>query len=75
MRRVRCPRLIRTSQFEVVGFTAWRTSVKARTPHGKLPVLWDYDGAGSCLSQEQSITRFLAQRVGLAGRSPGVKAA
>ena len=53
----------------MVGFSAWRASVKARTPHGKLPVLWDYDGAGACLSQEQTITRFLAQRVGLAGRS------
>ena len=80
--RNRCevPRLILEEagcayDFEVVGFAAWRASVKAQTPHGKLPVLWDYDGAGTCLSQEQTITRFLAQRVGLAGRSAMEQAA
>merc|ERR1719331_2132001 len=41
------------------------------TPQGKLPVLWNYDGLGHDLGQEQAVTRFLAQKVGLAGRTDG----
>ena len=53
--------------FEVVGFRQWAEYVKQQTPHGKCPVLRDYDGSGQVLDQEGAITRFLAQRVGLAG--------
>ncbi|KAH8073027.1 glutathione transferase [Aureococcus anophagefferens] len=59
-------------ELEIVGFRAWRDGgVKATTPHGKLPVLRDYDGRGANLGQEGAITRFLARKLDLAGRTPG----
>ncbi|KAH8069630.1 glutathione transferase [Aureococcus anophagefferens] len=58
-------------ELEIVGFRAWRDGgVKATTPHGKLPVLRDYDARGADLGQEGAITRFLARKLGLAGRTP-----
>ena len=51
-------------ELEVVGFQAWKRSVKATTPHGKLPVLRDFDGRGNDLGQEGAITRFLASECG-----------
>ena len=63
-------------ELEIVGFRAWRDGgVKATTPHGKLPVLRDYDGRGADLGQEGAITRFLARKLGLAGRTPEEEAA
>ena len=59
---------------EIVGFKAWRDTVKATTPHGKLPVLRNFDGEGNDLSQEGCITRYLAQSLGLAGRTPAEQA-
>lgn len=56
-------------ELEVIGFKCWSEKMKALTPHGKLPCLWNFDGVGNHLSQETTITRFLAQRVGLAGRT------
>ena len=38
--------------FEVVGFRQWAEYVKQQTPHGKCPVLRDYDGSGQVLDQE-----------------------
>lgn len=61
-------------ELEVVGFEAWRSAVKASTPHGKLPCLRDYDGRGTDLCQEGAITRFLAASLGLAGRTPAEQA-
>jgi len=55
-------------EVEVVGFERWRDSVKASTPHGKLPVLRNYDGKGNDLGQEGAITRFVADQCGLAGK-------
>jgi len=73
--RNRCeiPRLIMEEagcpyELEVVGFQAWG-SVKSSMPLGKVPVLRNFDGAGNDLAQETSITRFLAQQLGLAGSS------
>lgn len=54
---------------EVVGFQVWKEAVKPTVPFGKLPCLRNYDGLRHDLGQEQAITRFLAQRVGLAGSS------
>lgn len=54
---------------EVVGFKVWKEAVKPTVPYGKLPCLRNYDGLRHDLGQEQAITRFLAHRVGLAGRS------
>ena len=33
-------------ELEVVGFKNWERGVKSTTPHGKLPVLRNYDGRG-----------------------------
>ena len=62
-------------ELEVVGFKNWETGVKATTPHGKLPVLRDYDGRGSDLGQEGAITRHLASECGLAGEGAAERAA
>lgn len=63
-------------ELEVVGFVPWRdTDIKTNTPHGKLPVLRNYDGQGNDLGQEGAITRFLADAAGLAGRTPAERAA
>ena len=74
--RNRCeiPRLILEEagccyDMEVIGFQTWKASVKPLAPYGKLPCLVNYDGLNHDLGQEQTITRFLAQRVGLAGRT------
>lgn len=57
-------------EVEVIGFEPWKNSgVKALTPHGKLPVLRNYDGKGNDLGQEGAITRFLASKCGLAGKT------
>lgn len=56
-------------ELEVVGFGPWRAAAKGATPFGKCPVLRDFDGAGSDLAHELAITRWLAQRLSLAGRS------
>ena len=56
-------------EVEIVGFAKWRDYVKASTPHGKLPVLRNFDGKGNDLGQEGAITRFLAQQCGLAGKT------
>ena len=56
-------------EIEVVGFSQWEQYVKAGTPFGKCPVLRDFDGGGTDLANELAITRWLAQRCGLAGRS------
>ena len=67
----RCP-----YEFEVVGFEKWSEYAKAATPHGKLPVLHDLTGElGAPLGQEGAITRFLADRLELAGRTPEERAA
>jgi glutathione S-transferase len=55
---------------ELIGFRNWENGVKATTPHGKCPVLRNYDGKGNDLGQEGAITRFLAKELGLAGRNP-----
>ena len=56
-------------EIEVVGFSQWEQYVKAGTPFGKCPVLRDFDGGGTDLANELAITRWLAQRCGLAGHS------
>lgn len=61
-------------ELEVIGFQVWKRIMKERVPFGKLPCLWDFDGLGNDLGQEQAITRFLAQRVGLAGRDASEQA-
>lgn len=77
--RIEIPRLVLEEvrcayELEVIGFKIWAETptagprLKSQAPFGKLPCLWNYDGLGSHLSQEAAITRFLAQRVGLAGR-------
>ena len=62
-------------ELEVVGFRAWARDVKATTPDGKLPCLRNYDGRGTDLCQEQAITRFLADKLGLAGSDAAERAA
>ncbi|CAK0803100.1 unnamed protein product, partial [Prorocentrum cordatum] len=61
-------------ELEVIGFENWR-DFKQRMPHGKVPVLYDFDGAGNALAEETAITQFLAKQVGLAGRSDAEEAA
>ena len=56
-------------EVEVVGFDKWKDYVKASTPHGKLPVLRNFDGKGNDLGQEGAITRFIAEQCGLAGKT------
>jgi glutathione S-transferase len=56
-------------EVEVIGFENWRNGVKATTPHGKVPVLRNFDGKGNDLGQEGAITRFLGAQLGLAGDS------
>eukprot|EP00425_Heterocapsa_triquetra_P014899 CAMPEP_0195133188 /NCGR_PEP_ID=MMETSP0448-20130528/148346_1 /TAXON_ID=66468 /ORGANISM="Heterocapsa triquestra, Strain CCMP 448" /LENGTH=257 /DNA_ID=CAMNT_0040171229 /DNA_START=153 /DNA_END=923 /DNA_ORIENTATION=+ len=56
-------------EVEVIGFEKWKEYVKASTPHGKLPVLRNFDGKGHDLGQEGAITRFLAEQLGLAGKT------
>ena len=62
-------------ELEVVGFRAWARDVKASTPDGKLPCLRNYDGRGTDLCQEGAITRFLADKLGLAGSDAAERAA
>mmetsp|Transcript_16364 Transcript_16364/g.27435 ORF Transcript_16364/g.27435 Transcript_16364/m.27435 type:complete len:338 (-) Transcript_16364:354-1367(-) len=59
-------------ELEVIGFKPWareKEGIKATTPQGKLPVLRDFDGHGNDLGQEATITRFLAEKLDLAGRT------
>mmetsp|Transcript_21553 Transcript_21553/g.31886 ORF Transcript_21553/g.31886 Transcript_21553/m.31886 type:complete len:325 (-) Transcript_21553:22-996(-) len=57
-------------EVEVIGFLPWKNNgLKASTPHGKLPVLRNYDDKGNDLGQEGAITRFLASKCGLAGKT------
>jgi glutathione S-transferase len=60
-------------EFEVIGFKVWG-QVKPQTPLGKVPVLYDFDGAGNILSQENAITRFVARKLGLAGQTESEQA-
>merc|ERR1719151_333061 len=49
-----------------VGFSDWPGDIKATTPFGQMPVLyWD----GEELAQSMAIARFVARKVGLAGKS------
>merc|ERR1712168_291772 len=49
-----------------VGFADWPGEIKATTPFGQMPVLyWD----GEELAQSMAIARFVARKVGLAGKS------
>jgi len=59
---------------ELIGYRNWENSVKATTPQGKCPLLRNYDGKGNDLGQEGAITRFLAKKLGLAGRNPSEEA-
>jgi len=60
--------------FEVIGFKRW-WAVKEQTPFGKVPILRALGGAGDDLAQEGAITRFLARKLGLAGRTVEEEAA
>jgi len=55
-------------ELELIGFKNWY-DFKARFPHGKVPVLYNFDGQGHDLAQEVAITQFLAKKLGLAGRT------
>jgi len=55
-------------EFEVIGFKRWQ-DIKPKTPLGKVPVLYNFDGKGNDLAQESAITRFLARKLGLCGKS------
>ena len=59
---------------EIIGFKNWERGVKATTPHGKCPVLRNYDGKGNDLGQEGAITRFLAKELGLSGENAAEEA-
>uniref|UniRef100_A0A7S1MWL7 GST C-terminal domain-containing protein n=1 Tax=Hemiselmis andersenii TaxID=464988 RepID=A0A7S1MWL7_HEMAN len=61
-------------EVEVMGFENWKNGLKATTPHGKCPVLRNYDGRGNDLGQEGAITRFLAEECGLAGETSAERA-
>ena len=61
-------------EVEVVGFERWKHGVKRSTPHGKLPVLRDLEGSGTDLGQEGAITRYLADKLGLAGKTDAERA-
>ena len=73
-------------EVEVVGWLNWVGDansscggVKATTPHGKCPVLRIADGGidgdvGFDVSQEGAITRYLANELGLSGRTPAERA-
>jgi glutathione S-transferase len=61
-------------EVEVVGFTNRREYVKALAPHGKLPVLRNFDGNGHDLGQAGAITRFLEEKCGLAPNLPSERA-
>ena len=69
LEEARCP-----YELEVIGFQVWKQHMKPHVPYGKLPCLYDFDGLGNALGQEQAITRFLAQRVGLAGHGAAEQA-
>jgi glutathione S-transferase len=60
-------------ELEVIGFEVWQNGLKATTPQGKLPVLRDNEHNIE-LGQEGAITRYLAQSLGLAGRTPAEQA-
>merc|ERR1711936_1273959 len=48
-----------------VGFNDWPGEIKASTPFGQMPVLyWD----GEEIAQSMAIARFVARKVGMAGR-------
>merc|ERR1711990_419180 len=48
------------------GFADWPGQLKAKTPFGQVPVLyWD----GEELAQSMAIARFVARKVGLAGKT------
>ena len=61
-------------EVEVVGYNEWKLGVKGTSPHGKCPVLRNFDGRGNDLCQEQSIMRFLASSLGLSGDTPATVA-
>lgn len=61
-------------ELELIGFKNWENGVKSTTPHGKCPVLRNYDGKGNDLGQEGAITRFLAKELGLCGRTASEEA-
>jgi len=61
-------------EVEVIGFERWKNGVKRSTPHGKLPVLRDLEGSGTDLGQEGAITRYLADKLGLAGKTAAERA-
>ena len=68
LEEARCP-----YEFQVIGFQRW-PELKPTLPFGKVPVLYDFDGAGHDLAQETAITRHLARRLGLDGQTDTEKA-
>jgi len=54
-------------ELEVIGFENW-PEFKGQMPHGRVPVLYNFDGEGNDLAQETAITQFIARRLGLAGK-------
>ena len=65
-------------ELEAIGFKNWEgdgvVGVKHTAPHGKCPILRNYDGNGNDLCQEGAITRYLAERLGLCGATLDEKA-
>jgi len=71
--RVEVPRLVLEEamcpyELEIIGFQRW-PEFKTKFPHGKVPVLYNFDGEGHDLAQETAITQFLARKLGLAGKT------
>lgn len=71
--RAEIPRLILEEaqcpyELEIIGFENWY-EFKTDFPHGKVPVLYNYDGQGNMLAEEVAITQFLARQLGLAGET------
>ena len=64
-------------ELEAIGFKNWKgedSGIKQTAPHGKCPILRNYDGNGNDLCQEGAITRYLAERLGLSGATLDEKA-
>ena len=62
-------------ELECIGFIPWaHGGVKETSPQGKCPILRNFDGHGNDLCQEGTITRFLAEKLGLSGKDPLEKA-